>query len=677
MASGNPLYPGYYPGTPYIREPSGGGSKSKRPPEYQPSTADTFFEALSSTPPTSIPFWLWQQEVQQAEDSFLHFAGALSAPELEKGYGRYAGIETEIEAGQQQFGAEEAQELPGAAGIMVNLNPVDWIKDPVKQVKKHFESSYRAIADLQDFTTDTKVLMWAGEKDKKGNVTRPGYFTDERSPFYLRNADGLEALYKDVEVRVPLYMRNSASAIFRNKAFAEANVSILNALSIELYAKRTSFTGEARREVDLFEAGAAVADSMADLGGALYKTNESFGGVFINKRIFDKDGRDKTADEVNKLGGEIARAKAAIGKFEGLGVEVPKELGKYKDFIQTLDEEFSRHVRVERVGGVSKWVLNEGSETALNKVVDFRRTQLFRATANAGIGGTYINNLTNREVRDRKSNLNKAINAKRADGSYIVSEAGRKVGLVSAMVRRDYEWMTAMDLASAFEEGKLLRQYLWANIIYPRIKRSTPSYYIDRLKDKVVAHKFTKDTYKLIKGNRVFVEGVSFKGVFKGYARKLEWLQKSTLNKAYGWAFRPAEMIGRRIWDAVLIALEGAFGGATGGVGAVVFWVVRQAFAYIVTKATKYLSNTFKALKKMDAGYFFEGTLVSLARIVMVAGIVFAIPAFIIIMLFGMVLTVISPVDSTKTGSYSVGQGTLSPQNTTTSDQTSQPISPP
>lgn len=631
MASGNPLFPGYYPGSPYVRPPSEGGGSGPR--KFIPKRSiefykdKSFFESLAANVPLNFPRWLWQQQVDEYEDAFLHFASAKNPQEIEEGYA--------------QFEGEEGEELPGAAGIMVNLSPVDWVKDPVKQIKKHFESSYKAIADLQDFTTDSKAYMW-----------RTGYFEDERSPFYLKDGGGV---YDQVEAMVPHYMTNSASAITRNEAFAKANLSILNALDDEFYAKRVAFNGEQLREIDHFAAKVGIANSMKDLKDAMYGTSRSFSGVFVNRKTHDTD------DAVTKLGVEITKAKVAIAELESFSAETPEELKGYKKFIQSLDEEFNKHAKVEGTGLSTRWVLNKGSETGLNKVTDFYQTQLFKRTVNAGIGGTYINNLVNKEIRDPKSSINKFMDtAKRLDGSYVVSEGGRRLWLVSAMMRRDYDWMTATDLASSFESGKLPRQFIWSGIIYPRIKRYTPSYYVDRLKDKLVAYEFF--------GRK----GLSFKNGFKTYAKALEKLQASTLSKAYGFAVRPAEIIGRKLWNWIGMGLETLLGPETGGIGSAIIWVARVVFAYIVNKVSKYVGDAFKALRHLDINLAMDlqnRTFAFLGKAVISIVAIFAGLALIVSTLVGTVLTTLPIFDSTKVGDYTVGQGTLSPQNITTSDE--------
>ena len=147
MASGNILYPGYYPGQPVIRSPRGGRPKYN---EYTYGAIDEYLNQfdIHSADIGAVPRWVWERAWKEVEAS-LEVIDV--TPE-----------NTSYEAGlAKEFPREELQELPGVGGISFNLNPADWIKDPGKQVKKTLKGWSKAVFSFDDFSARVqKEKIW-------------------------------------------------------------------------------------------------------------------------------------------------------------------------------------------------------------------------------------------------------------------------------------------------------------------------------------------------------------------------------------------------------------------------------------------------------------------------------------------------------------------------------------
>jgi hypothetical protein len=110
-----------------------------------------------------------------------------------------------------------------------------------------------------------------------------------------------------------------------------------------------------------------------------------------------------------------------------------------------------------------------------------------------------------KEVRNKKSALNKAIHSGEAN----ISGAGKNMGAISAAISADRDWNTALDLVDAAEKGNLLNQYVFQTIIRPRIEKWTPSYYISKaVKGNILEKERFKNKLKV----QVGVTSISVRG---------------------------------------------------------------------------------------------------------------------------------------------------------------------
>lgn len=458
MASGDILYPGYYPGTPFTRRPTPGGYK---PPKYTGTPADDFFDALMATPPLGVARWLWMEQINSLKQDFKIHAGY-----TEGGAAYFAAM-----------GEEELEDLPGAMGVSVNLNPLDWITNPGEQIKEHLTSHYKAIVDKDDFNLRAKRDLW-----------RKDLLVKENSPYGLANSYRADRgrisdkamvgetydVYDEVRRTVPDFMLASKSQSSRNKVYREASMAILKGLDVELQDKQVQFTTGVHKDAARnFSKKVAVANSIGDVGGAMNKLQKELRKDALRIKKVDRRSKELVNKRVNKLWGEVENAKTRIESVKALGGKSEKEVNAYSKQINKLDRSLKRTTEI--VDG--KRVLKSFDEAVLDQSINVGKAKLFTKTAGGGVGGTYIRRLKDGTLRNRKSALNKAIRSGEAD----ISEAGSRMGDVAGAIGRDWEWQTAFDLVDAFEDGKIPTQYIWMNVIRPRIERFTPGYRINKI----------------------------------------------------------------------------------------------------------------------------------------------------------------------------------------------------
>ena len=147
MASGNILYPGYYPGQPVIRSPRGGRPKYN---EYTYGAIDEYLNQFNiySADIGAVPRWIWERAWKDVEETlgviYVKPESTSYTPEVVK-----------------DFPEEQIQELSGVSAISLNLNPADWVEDPRKQVKKTLKNWSGAVFRWDDFNVRAqRELVW-------------------------------------------------------------------------------------------------------------------------------------------------------------------------------------------------------------------------------------------------------------------------------------------------------------------------------------------------------------------------------------------------------------------------------------------------------------------------------------------------------------------------------------
>lgn len=143
MASSNPFYFGYYPGDrPLFKRPSG-GRRFDDNPEANFLELDRFMYQLEKD--TDIPAWFLERIRKDFEATLK------------------AQIKPQKEVSQEAlelYGEEAIDDLPGAFGIEISMNPKDWLKDPKKQAASTLTKWYKAAADWDDFDARNREALW-------------------------------------------------------------------------------------------------------------------------------------------------------------------------------------------------------------------------------------------------------------------------------------------------------------------------------------------------------------------------------------------------------------------------------------------------------------------------------------------------------------------------------------
>jgi hypothetical protein len=141
MPENNPFYVGYYPGDrPLYNKPSGGPPPPSEPIDW--SGFDSF--AYEFQKDVNLPAW--------AKDRIIaDFKSSLRA--TIKG--------DQITAARLDiYGEEAVQNIPGAFGINLSLNPADWLKDPAGQTWKTAKGWFDAAADWDDLESQKRRYLW-------------------------------------------------------------------------------------------------------------------------------------------------------------------------------------------------------------------------------------------------------------------------------------------------------------------------------------------------------------------------------------------------------------------------------------------------------------------------------------------------------------------------------------
>jgi len=141
---GNPLIPGYYPGQKLPFKP-----KNIKPLKGFDFTMDHLLEEINdlelnlTNQGGYLPGWVKDRLVDDFQKQLQ------ASVEASKGI---ADVETLDEY--------DANSLPGAFGITVNMNPLDWAKDPGKQAQKTLENWKKAVVNWGDVETRIKENLW-------------------------------------------------------------------------------------------------------------------------------------------------------------------------------------------------------------------------------------------------------------------------------------------------------------------------------------------------------------------------------------------------------------------------------------------------------------------------------------------------------------------------------------
>lgn len=319
-ASINPVFPGYYSGQPIQRRPI---SKSFIPPiEYNTDVLmkhiDDTVRLVKESTPLGVPGWI----MQRIGDDFKGSLKATIKP---------TGIDvTELD----DYNTED---LPGAQGISISLNPMDYIKDPKKNASKTLKSWAKAAtgidlgnllnSDFEDIENKTRQRTWKlalGYAEKKGAaydtqsaeaisdrldslgfektgkgsknpMNLKGVFVDS---YYDKKRGNLTAAYSDIykktvdaigefeQQRDSQKTRDIKHDVFLKEASSAANLEIQQKYNVNMAAGSATVKTELGKHATAVEFFDIKNKVVGDIGGFNYSLNDSKIGIL--KKIRDK-----------------------------------------------------------------------------------------------------------------------------------------------------------------------------------------------------------------------------------------------------------------------------------------------------------------------------------------------------------------------------------------------------
>lgn len=201
----NPLYPGYYTGQPISRRPQ--SKNYLKPVEFD---FDTLTEGIDNAAekvkhsPINFPRWVWERIVDDTKSSF--------------------------EASIRPKGMKVAElddyatdDLPGAIGISVSLNPEDW-KDPKKQTAKTLSSWAKATLGVDTKKSILSSDYWPDIKHEAEKRVWANLLTkdEEREPTKLE-AKATKALGERTRQFVT---REQDLELNRDRPFSLRNINV-------------------------------------------------------------------------------------------------------------------------------------------------------------------------------------------------------------------------------------------------------------------------------------------------------------------------------------------------------------------------------------------------------------------------------------------------------------------
>lgn len=152
----NPMFPGYFPGQPVSRIP--------RVPNYAKGfdyAYDFFTKGIDelelelTNQGKYLPGWVNERVI---DDFKKQLKATIKGPENS--------------VSVEELDEYDANALPGAFGLSVNLNPVDWVKDPKKQAKIMLKDWGKTVINWGDVETRIKENLWTQVLRENPNYTR-------------------------------------------------------------------------------------------------------------------------------------------------------------------------------------------------------------------------------------------------------------------------------------------------------------------------------------------------------------------------------------------------------------------------------------------------------------------------------------------------------------------------
>ncbi|NMB70205.1 hypothetical protein GYA27_03335, partial [candidate division WWE3 bacterium] len=302
-ADGSPSYPGYYPGQKLPRI-----QKNIKPLKGFDFTMDHLLEEIDSLELELtnhggyLPGWVKDRLIDDFKQQFKATV---------KGSEGFIDVE--------QLDEYDANSLPGAFGFAVNLNPVDWAKDPGKMAKKTLDGLRKAMVNWGDVETRVKENIWRQVIEET-----PDYTAVVGAENFKGTAPMAEA---------------TAGAITRRMTTTGKKYGLTSGIALVSHGAgtRTSKGVESTYELEVDSSGAFVLDPAT--GKTKFKTDPKTGDYIKNVYTTVED--------------ELADVGSKVVAFERFSSFAPKRDDKFDEFesavFKAIDKELSYDPTVKTI----------------------------------------------------------------------------------------------------------------------------------------------------------------------------------------------------------------------------------------------------------------------------------------------------------------------------------------
>jgi len=501
MAS--PFYPGYYPGQRF-RPPPRRGGRYPEGPLYEFKDPNDLLRAIwkdleSASDPMSIPRWIKDQMIGDLKRT-------MTVESIPRGYSPEESEMAEL------YG--EAAEMPGAFGTSFNFNPVDWVKDPVKELKKFPRNIRENIVNFADVDLRNERAFWSRVLNGHGPLglgkwAETEYQTaartmtgkdlpdlsltwiglkkkTDRKVFDIESGKFVQAevdAFDDVKTKYLDFINVSKSPGSRPGKYSAFRKSSIEAAKAEIEHFRSigALSGLSRDQnlaVEGFLAKTDLALSMDDVSSGLNDLKKE-----LSKTVLEGGGVGLAGKfgEVNRKVGESRNRIQDVRRVYGakLADDLSKELANYERYLDKME------VGVSKVAGVAgrsyaakQAVIDTGLKNALGVVNDqhqiLNRGNIFQNKGDlykGGIKDNYYDFVLERDLVSRRSVLGEVIDIGGLEGT-------KRLRRLNDVGRRKRDWEHGEDFISVLEKGNVVNVNLWNLKIRDRIQAWTPAYYV-------------------------------------------------------------------------------------------------------------------------------------------------------------------------------------------------------
>ncbi|MBU0534613.1 MAG: hypothetical protein ABIJ82_04185 [Patescibacteria group bacterium] len=524
----NPLYPGYYAGQPLPRRPI--SKDFIKPIEYSGDVLmdhiDETARMIKETTMLGAPKWVVDRIVNDFKDSLKI---AIKPAEINI---------TELDD-------YEMEDLPGAQGISISLNPVDYIKDPKKKdsgkivtktlndwVKKTIGVDTKDVfnSDFSDIENKTRERTWTmalGYGEEKipfdigsaestaAALVAYGFKTSGTTdnPLNLKGVDvegdesiGLPAykdLYKKTVGKIGEFEKNRESTKFRDSKHDDFLKEAISAANIEIASKYSDGIKNGDDIVKkLFEEHSGAIEFFSvknnilkDVGDLQKSTKDNL--KEIKKQTLIGKERDSSFDYLkNGITGARSSLEENLATIEKLKSDgriseysynnLKKITGDYKSYIENLDSTISN---INSRGLTGKAAIEAFDLAASLRSVKLTGGDMFQHSTERTLSmNMEADMLSTRARMNSKGEL-----VHDHIGSLFQDETLREHGIrieasklapVAYRLRREKIGYATEEFLESWDKGKLLENYLWNNRIKPVIKTYLPSTWIAKELEK-------------------------------------------------------------------------------------------------------------------------------------------------------------------------------------------------